>query len=135
MFEARGDMFDRGVVTCFRKLSWDYKTNEPCKFGKKIIMRLFQWNHAISDRCDSLDDLVRVFHCLDSKPEPDHRQGIGRQLHGEANRLMRLETDYLVIRWFANGNGHITFTRLDLIEKLNQIIAKHHPNALPPTRS
>ena len=34
-------------------------------------------------------------------------------------------------RVFKNGNAAITFTRLDLVEKLNKIIAKHYPNALP----
>lgn len=38
LYDARGDMFERGVVQCFRRLSWDYKTNQPFKFGKRIIV-------------------------------------------------------------------------------------------------
>ncbi|WP_079785703.1 DUF4942 domain-containing protein, partial [Salmonella enterica] len=27
--------------------------------------------------------------------------------------------------------GHITFKRLDLVENMNDIVAKHYPGALP----
>jgi len=38
LHSARGDMFERGVLAVFRSLSWNYKTNEPFKFGKRIIV-------------------------------------------------------------------------------------------------
>ena len=41
------------------------------------------------------------------------------------------ETEYLSIKCFKNTNAHITFKRLDLVEKMNKIIAKHYPGALP----
>jgi hypothetical protein len=45
-----------------------------------------------------------------------------------------LETPYFSLRWFGNGNGHVTFTRPDLVERLNGILARHQPNALPAAR-
>ncbi|WP_289472880.1 DUF4942 domain-containing protein, partial [Klebsiella pneumoniae] len=39
LYGARGDMFERGVIECFRRLSWNYRTNQPFKFGKRIIVR------------------------------------------------------------------------------------------------
>ncbi|EFS9191885.1 DUF4942 domain-containing protein [Salmonella enterica] len=35
------------------------------------------------------------------------------------------------IRYLQKGSGHITFKRLDLVEKMNDIVAKHYPGALP----
>ncbi|EPT5087296.1 DUF4942 domain-containing protein, partial [Salmonella enterica subsp. enterica] len=35
------------------------------------------------------------------------------------------------IRYFQKGSGHITFKRLDLVEKMNDIVAKHYPGMLP----
>jgi hypothetical protein len=35
LYDHRLEMFERGVVQCFRKLSWDYKTNNPYLFGKR----------------------------------------------------------------------------------------------------
>ncbi len=35
LYGARGDMFERGVLQCFKRLSWSYKTNAPFLFGKQ----------------------------------------------------------------------------------------------------
>lgn len=32
----KGDVFERGVINVFKGLSWDYKSNSPCKFGKRL---------------------------------------------------------------------------------------------------
>lgn len=32
------DVFERGIINVFKGLSWDYKTNSPSSFGKKIIV-------------------------------------------------------------------------------------------------
>jgi hypothetical protein len=40
------------------------------------------------------------------------------------------EDDLFTIRYFQKGSGHITL-RLDLVEKMNDIVAKHFPGMLP----
>jgi hypothetical protein len=132
LYGARGDMFERGVLQCFRRLSWDYRTNQPFKFGKRIIVRYLLSsgfpNHRITDE---LDDLIRVFCVLDGKPEPDHRHGAYALVsNARQGRCTEAGNDYLYLRWFKNGNGHVTFKRADLVEKMNSILAKHYPNAL-----
>ncbi len=151
LYGARGDMFERGVVKAFKALSWDYKTNLPVRFGKRIVLeRLIEtmtrsggkrWMSGISFRgADMLDDLVRVMSVLDGKPEPDHRNGTfsaareaGFMMDGSDCNGLDLH-GYVSLKGFKNGNGHVTFLRLDLVDELNRIIAKHHPNALPPAR-
>ncbi|VDZ80641.1 prophage protein [Salmonella bongori] len=32
------EVFERGIINIFKGLSWNYKTNNPCYFGKKIIV-------------------------------------------------------------------------------------------------
>lgn len=137
--DGRAELFERGVIACFRGLSWDYKTNQPFKFGKRIVMRCLYTeagkfgqsvNHHASDK---LDDLVRVFSVLDGKPEPDHRSAMYMHLSNASMKrpLKRwIDLDYFEIRWFKNGNGHLTFKRPELVEKINKIIAKNYPNAL-----
>lgn len=133
LHEARGDMFERGVIACFRRLSWEYKTNLPALFGKRIIIQLKgSWGHLHHRTADELDDLMRVFHVLDGKPEADHRNGIYALVAAaESRKEAFAENDYLAMKWFKKGTGHITFKRLDLIERMNRIIAKHYPGALP----
>lgn len=132
LYGARGGMFERGVLACFRRLSWDYRTNQPFKFGKRIIVKYLlsqgSTNHRVTNE---LDDLIRVFCVLDGKPEPDHRHGAYALVwNARHERRTEAENDYLHLRWFKNGNGHLTFKRLDLVEKINVILAKHYPNAL-----
>ena len=81
LHESRAEMFDQGVIECFKKLSWAYKTNLPQKFGKRIIVSYLTYTYGInSSAADRLDDLMRVFHVLDGKPEADYRQGCYAQL-------------------------------------------------------
>lgn len=147
MHSARGEMFERGVVAVFRHLSWDFKTNNPVMFGKRIIMHRIvdTWYgkrknisdcSASHDGCNKLDDLLRVLSVLDGKPEPDHRQSAWRRLHDAkwpACGVVNFD-GYFSVKGFLNGNGHLTFTRPDLVDKMNLIIAKHYPGALAPAR-
>jgi len=138
---ARVDIFERGIINAFKRLSWDYKTNNPIRFGRRIVVeRVVEirsgmpfFAHAA---CNELDDLRRLFFVLDGEPEPDHRNG------GMFHELTRAWKDgnhgtadqYLALRWFKKGTAHVTFHRPDLVEGMNAILARHHPNALPPSR-
>ncbi|STI05168.1 putative restriction methylase [Escherichia coli] len=35
LHQNKDEVFERGVINVFRGLSWNYKTNSPCKFGSK----------------------------------------------------------------------------------------------------
>jgi hypothetical protein len=137
LYNARGEMFEQGVIACFKALSWHYKTNLPQKFGKRIVVSYLTGFHN-HNKCDQLDDLLRVFHILDGKPEPDHRNGMYAELSKAGafygSRTGTFENVYIKLKWFKNRNGHVEFRRLDLVEKMNGIIAKQFPNALPAPR-
>lgn len=106
LHQSKEEVFERGVINVFKNLSWDYKTNNPCYFGKKIIVnnlvKYDKWGYSLSWgwRRDQLADLERMLFLLDGK------------------------------RLFQKGSGHITFKRMDLVEKMNDIIAKHYPGML-----
>lgn len=130
LYASRGDMVERGVITAFRRLSWCHKTNLPQMFSKKVIIP-----YVVSygtPRGDRIEDLMRALCLFDGKPEPDHRAGIDYQM-GEAHRQGRreCETAYFHLRWFKKGTAHLTFKRMDLVDRLNGVIAKHYPGALP----
>lgn len=139
LHESRADMFDQGVIECFKKLSWVYKTNLPQKFGKRIIVSYLTYPYGINtNAADHLDDLMRVFHVLDGKPEADHRQGcyvkLGSAFREQTAWPKRYQNDYFELRLFRNGNGHLCFKRAELIDAMNAIIARHFPNALAAPR-
>lgn len=128
----RGLMVERGVLAVFRRLSWDYKTNEPCLFGRKIIVQRFLDYHGfINSGAGGLEDLIRALCIYDGKPEPDHRTGVSNCKQRGASSW---SNEYLDLKWFKNGNAHATFKRQDLVDKLNAVLSRHYPGALPPPR-
>ena len=143
---SRGEMFERGVINVFKSLSWDYKTNQPAKFGKRIVVtylldsayRAKQYRHFASFNhrmTDQLDDVIRVFSIMDGKPEPDHRASIrGLLFAAKEAGQSSAEHEYFSVKWFLNGNGHLTIKRPDLVDAMNNILAKHFPGALPHDR-
>jgi len=128
--EERQTMTERGVVNLFRALSWDHKTNLPQKFGKKVIVKNVLCYHGwVDERTGSqLDDMTRAMCVFDGKPEPDHRMKIWSVASAGAGTY---ETEYFFLKVHKKGTAHLTFKRLDLMERLNMILSKHHPNALP----
>ncbi|WP_434526569.1 DUF4942 domain-containing protein [Photorhabdus asymbiotica] len=137
----KNDIFERGIINIFKNLSWDYKTNIPCKFGKKIIMNyLVNYDGLFGFRTHSsgsnkLDDLERVLNILDGVSVKDYRNGVGRlfdeHVRNNSKKAIEYKGDYFNVLYFKKGTGHILFNRLDLLEKLNDIIVCHYPNALP----
>ncbi|KLP46324.1 DUF4942 domain-containing protein [Enterobacter ludwigii] len=135
----KGEVFERGVINVFRGLSWDFKTNSPCKFGGKIIVtglvKCDRWGFGLNWgwQRDRLADLERMLMLLDGKPVPDNRADVTRRLgdHIHANRHSnRYEDEMFAIKYFQKGTAHITFRRPELVDKLNDIIARHYPGAL-----
>ncbi|WP_447088775.1 DUF4942 domain-containing protein [Enterobacter asburiae] len=144
LHQSKGEVFERGIINVFKGLSWDYKSNSPCKFGKKIIVNGLvkhdRWGFGLNWgwQRDRLADLERMLMILDGKPVPDNRADVTRRLgdHIHANRHSnRYEDEMFVITYFQKGTAHITFRRPDLTEKLNDIIARHYPGILPSQSS
>ena len=133
LYNNRNEMFEKGVVNVFKRLSWNYKSNCPKKFSKKIVIEylLDKWGHTEWRTCGKIDDLSRVFHLLDGKPEPEYRNGTSNQMQ-EAKRegLDECENEYFRLKWYKKGTGHVIFKRPDLVKQMNLILAKHFPNAL-----
>jgi hypothetical protein len=70
----------------FKGLSWDYKSNSPCKFGKKIIVdglvQYDRWGFHFRHgrRREQLADLDRMLNLLDGKPVPENRNDLSVRL-------------------------------------------------------
>lgn len=139
LHQNKMEVFERGIINVFKGLSWDYKTNSPCSFGKKIIVNNLvthnRWGFSLNWgwRRDQLADLERMLFLLDGKPIPDNRGDISTRLmeHIRDNPAKDVyEDEFFSIRCFQKGTAHLTFKRLDLVERMNDIIAKHYPGLL-----
>ncbi|EOV1642447.1 TPA: DUF4942 domain-containing protein [Yersinia enterocolitica] len=139
LHQSKDEVFERGIINIFKGLSWDFKTNSPCSFGKKIIINNLvthnRWGFSLNWgwRRDQLADLERMLFLLDGKPIPDNRGDVTTRLmdHIRDNPSKDFyEDDFFSIRYFQKGTAHITFKRCDLTEKMNDIVAKHYPGML-----
>ncbi|WP_447879961.1 DUF4942 domain-containing protein [Serratia fonticola] len=136
----KGEVFERGVINVFKSLSWHYKTNSPCHFGKKIIVTNLvsynQWGFSLEHnyRRDQLADLERMLHLLDGKAIPDNRSDLTTRLyeHITANRQRAevYEDEYFSIKYFMKGSAHIVLKKPELINRMNDIVAKYYPGVL-----
>ncbi|ENW5216049.1 DUF4942 domain-containing protein, partial [Enterobacter cloacae] len=84
-------------------------------------------------RRDQLADLERMLFLLSGKSIPDNRSDITTRLmaHIRDNPDKDVyEDEFFRIRYFQKGTAHLTFKRLDLVERMNDIIAKHYPGML-----
>jgi hypothetical protein len=139
---SKADTFELGVIDVFRALSWEYKTNNPCRMGKKIILsRLLEtWGkgyiRASYSSVAQLDDLAKPFYILEGKNVPDHRIADGSAFTEFFNREgfsgAVYEGEYFTVRYFKKGSAHIVFKRPELLDKINAIVARHYPSMLPP---
>lgn len=136
---SKGDVFERGAINVFKSLSWDYKSNSPCKFGKKIIVtglvKYDRWGFGLNWgwQRDRLADLERMLMILDGKPVPDNRADVTRRLGdyiNENRHSNHYEDEMFTIKYFQKGTAHITFKRQELVDELNDIIARHYPGTL-----
>ncbi|QQK74059.1 DUF4942 domain-containing protein (plasmid) [Pectobacterium versatile] len=133
-------MVEKGILSLFKKLSWDYKTNNPRMFGKKIIMNSLldvnRWGASVRSHAQArIDDLQKAFCLLDKKPVPDFRDGAGVGFSDYVNKHgfngERFECEYFTVRYFKKGSGHVTFLRSELVDMMNDVLNRHYPQALP----
>jgi hypothetical protein len=135
LYEKRADMLEEGIVDLFRRLSWEFRTNNPVKIGRKLIVNdvLDSWGTANTHVTDMLDDLIRVLSVYDGKPIPEHRHGVYQVLCDTLHRGESvMETEYFSAKLYKKGTGHITFNdkAVALLDLCNRVIARRFPCAL-----
>lgn len=151
LYAKRGEMFIDGIEAVYRSLSWCHKTNEPFAFGPKVIIGGLwtdKGQYLSSHKCNVLDDLLRAFHLLDGKPEPDARNGMNGRIaevncppdyycHEQQRRVLKwepsdhLEDTYFSLKWYKkSGTAHLKFKRQDLVDRMNLVLGSRFPNAV-----
>lgn len=133
-------IFQRGLANSFINLDRRFRSHDAFKLGSRVILtHVFDgygmWNYHSRMR-ETITDLERVFKVLDGHPE-----NIGAlvteiekdrsQFRGFSARQSYTESTYFRIRCFQNGNAHLWFTRDDLVEKANLMLAEYYGEVLP----
>jgi hypothetical protein len=128
---------EEAAVEVYRNLrppAWNrHKTNSAFKVGRKAILchrvqrayrsGSFRVNYYYQDELRALDN---VMHMLDGTGLSAYRDGdLCRAI--EAAEDGAGETELFRFKCFLNGNLHLEFKRMDLVDRLNEIGG----NALP----
>jgi hypothetical protein len=126
-----GMIFRRGIANAFSKLDRRFRSHDGFKIGARIILTYVfdDSGHLHYGRVrDTLIDVERVFAVLDGKPEATFRSALGAIEQDRSGyygrRQSEVETEYFKIRGFKNGNAHLWFSRDDLVEQVNKLLAE-----------
>lgn len=131
-FAADAEMiWRRGIANVFSHLDRRFKSHDGFKIGHRIILSYAfneSWSHRYREHRNSIMDVERIFCVLDGKsPKAPYGGIVGvveRERGGRYDaHQSEHEGDYFRIRVFKNGNAHLWFTRDDLLEKVNRILA------------
>lgn len=136
----RGDarlIFQRGLARVFTALDKRFRSHDAFRLGARVVLtHVFDgcgsWNYYSQTRA-MIADVERVLALLDGQaPKPGElRDAIDASRQGWGPRQGVVETPYLRIRTFKNGNAHLWFTRDDLVERANQVLADYYGAVLP----
>lgn len=135
-------IFERGVLAVFRRMSngW-HKTNSSFRVNPRAILtnmirgRGRFGGFGYYGQREEIQDIDRVFHVLDGKAPPETSNAADVIEAALKRDELMVETVYFSVRMFpVNGNLHLKFKRLDLVDKVNDIIAKHGDGLLPDDR-
>ncbi|MFZ2634190.1 MAG: DUF4942 domain-containing protein [Desulfosalsimonadaceae bacterium] len=120
------DLINKAVVEVFTFLTPQYsgyKTNQKPELGERAILSFCVNSSGVSyHRHQYLQALDNVFHLLDGKGIAKHPFNlptlIDQEIRGSGQKTT-LETGYFSCKWFKNGNLHLKFKRMDLVQQIN----------------
>lgn len=124
----------RGLVTLFQGLSGNYRSHDPFRVKKKLIVTYMVsvWS-GISIRFEQagkINDLDRVVCWLQD------RTHIPRSLESAINTAWKDSRDYeddnFTVRGFKNSNAHIIFKDQALVDQINDVIAEWYSDGAIP---
>lgn len=143
VYEDRGEYFAKAVEAVYKRLSWDYKTNQPYQFGQKIIVSyaVCSYSHFNSEDemslyavSTSILDLERVVNTL-AKRQPSNSdtgvRGMKAVKRGVWTDVPALEGDPLMrIKLYKNRNAHVEIYDEEIVNGMNRIMSERVPFAL-----
>lgn len=136
-FQADAELiWRRGIVNAFSKLDRRFRSHDGFKVGSRIILNYFLDSsgslYSSNGKAEILTDIERTFLVLDGKSARASYAGIVAQIHRENpntySRRNQFEVagDYFRVVVYKNGNAHLWFTRKDLVQQVNKILADHY---------
>lgn len=133
-----GMIFRRGIATAFSSLDRRFRSHDGFKVGSRVVLTYAfnsnGWFDAWGRTAATIRDIERTFLILNGqKPRDDYAGIIGileRERRGYKPMQSEHEGEFFKIRAYKNGNAHLWFTRDDLLEKVNRMLAEYYGEVL-----
>jgi hypothetical protein len=142
MYQKKDELFLRGVHHAFRKLDSSYRSNDKQRFEvgrRSVITYLFDtWysgrrEFRINYRERGwINDLHRCICLLMDEPYQEH--ALEAAIHEQTLEGNVFENDYIRLKGFKNGNGHLYILDEELRLKINRCIAEYCGPSIPDDR-
>ena len=122
----------RGIAKSFSDLDRRFKSHDGFKIGSRIILTnvFCRWSGGIDYGAtrQKLIDVERCFAVVDGEnPDGDGFISAIRESRGGFDpHQSEVDTPYMKIRGFKNGNAHLWFSRHDLVAKVNLMLAEYY---------
>jgi len=139
MYQQKEELFLRGIFNVFRQLDRSYRTNDKQRFAvqKKVIVTwLFdtwytgQGKMVVNHHKRALiNDLDRCICTLMKQPYQEY--SLEAAIQAQMKEGDTFENEFIRLRGFKNGNGHLWFLNETLLDKINQCIAEYCGPAIP----
>ena len=130
LFGNRHETWRRGVVELFAGLSGHYKSHDPFKVGRRLVIpNALGWSgwNFYTHADDKVDDLQRVIHVLQGEEPPATDDLWSRIITRERQRGAKLWlAGPVTVKWFKNQSVHIWINEPELIDRINEIIAEYY---------
>jgi len=132
----RDEMFRRGVVRVFQRLSGNYRSHSAFRVQRKMVLSMFcrphfggkgmvinQFGYGSSNPSDAINDLDRVLCAIEEKPHK--ARALESAMNDAWGKGEVFDDGRLKAKSFKNQNVHLEL-RADLVDGVNRIIAEHY---------
>lgn len=130
LFHRRYETLREGIVDIFCSLDRKYKSHDPFKVGKRIILGHVATGNVGWDcrkTADQIDDLWR-YCCLMDGVDPsgfNHDEMPTAKMFDRENKTEFI-FDYFRVKFHGNGNVHLWLDQNSvMLERINNLIAEH----------
>lgn len=132
--DKASDTFLGGIARVFAALDSRFKSHDAFQFEDRVILtHVFdEWGVTYSSSLDYIADIERTFRLLDGEDaRTDSLMAAVRDARRTQGLPLLVHTSYFRLRGFKNGNAHLWFTRKDLVEQVNKLLAEYYGAVLP----
>lgn len=131
-------LWKRGIAKAFSSLDRRFRSHDGFKVGSRVVLSYGydpKWGRWTRDVEATLYDIDKTFCRLDGKKVTERYAGVVGAIEAKRRELgigwgnpvgFEVITPYFKVVVYKNTNVHLWFTRKDLVQRVNEILADYY---------